>query len=76
VVVKFLEENNVSRYVCPLKITTDNAKAFSKTEMSEFCLDHGIFLFHSSNHYPQGNGLAEARNENLIRHLKRMVGES
>ena len=62
VVIKFLEENIVSRYGCPIKITTDNAKAFSKLEMSTFCMNHGITLSHSSNYYPQGNGLAESSN--------------
>jgi hypothetical protein len=76
VVVKFLEENIVSRYGCPYKITTDNAPAFSKIEMSTFCADHGITLSHSSNYYPQGNGLAESSNKNLIRLLKRMIGEN
>ena len=76
VVVKFLEENIVSRYGCPIKITTDNAKAFSKLDMSTFCMNHGITLSNSSNYYPQGNGLAESRNKNLIKLLKRMVGEN
>ena len=30
VIIKFLEENIMSRYGCPLKLTTDNAKDFSK----------------------------------------------
>ena len=36
VIIKFLEENIISRYGCPLKLTTDNAKAFNKIEMI-FC---------------------------------------
>lgn len=59
-----------------MKLTTDNAPAFSKIEMSTFCMNHGITLSHSSNYYPQGNGLAESSNKNLIRLLKRMVGEN
>ena len=57
VIVKFSEEYIVSRYGCPLKLTTDNAKAFIKIKMSEFWDDYGIVLFHSSNYHPQGNGL-------------------
>ena len=76
VIVKFLEENIVSWYGCPIKITTDNAKAFSKLEMSTFCMNHGITLSHSSNYYPQGNGLPKSCNKNLIKLLKRMVGEN
>ena len=59
-----------------MKLTTDNAKDFCKCEMTEFCVDHGIVLSHSSNYYPQGNGLAESSNKNLIKLLKRMVGEN
>ena len=44
--------------------------------MSTFCMNHGITLSHSSNYYPQGNGLAESSNKNLIKLLKRMVGEN
>ena len=74
--MKFLEENIVSRYGCRLKITTDNAKAFSKIEMSTFCMNHGDVQSQSSNYYPQENGLAESSNKNLIKLLKRMVGEN
>ena len=59
-----------------MKLTIDNAKAFCKSEMTEYCVDRGIVLSHSSNYYPQGNGLAESSNKNLIKLLKRMVGEN
>ncbi|XP_059067909.1 uncharacterized protein LOC131858630 [Cryptomeria japonica] len=35
----------------------------------------GIYLKTSSNYYPQGNGLAESTNKNLIRLIKRMGSE-
>ena len=76
VIIKLLEENIISRYGCPLKLTTDNAKAFSKIEMNNFCFNHGIVLSHSSNYHLQGNGLAESNNKNLVRLLNRMVGEN
>ena len=66
VIVKLLEEYIVSRYGCPLNLTTDNAKDFCKSQMTEFCVDHGIVLSHSSNYYPQGNELVESSNKNLI----------
>ena len=71
-----MEDNIRSRYGCPLKLTTDNAKAFGKIEMKFFCFNHGIVLSLSSNYYLQGNGLAESSNKNLVRLLKRMVGEN
>ena len=76
VIIKFMEENIISRYVYPLKLTIDSARAFSKIEMNNFCFNDGIVLLHSSNYYPQGNGLAESSNKNLVRLLKRMVGEN
>jgi hypothetical protein len=33
-------------------------------------------LSHSSNYYPQGNGLAESSNKNLITILKKTVGDN
>ena len=44
--------------------------------MNNFFFNHGIVLSHSFNYYPQGNGLAESTNKNLVRLLKRMVGEN
>ena len=76
VIVKFLEEHIISRYGCPMKLTTDNAKVFCKSEMTKYCVAHGIVLSHSSNYYPQLNGLAKSSNKNLIKLLKRMVGEN
>ena len=43
--------------------------------MNNFFFNHGIVLSHSFNYYPQGNGLAESTNKNLVRLLKRMEGE-
>ena len=41
--------------------------------MSEFTLENGINLKYSSSYYPQGNGLAESTNKNLIKIIKRTV---
>jgi len=53
-------------------IISDNAKEFLGTRLSKFALNNGIYLKTSSNYYPQGNGLAESTNKNLIRLIKRM----
>ena len=39
-------------------------------------MNHGTTLSHSYNYYPQSNGLVESNNKNLIKLLKRMVGEN
>jgi transposase InsO family protein len=76
VVMDFLEDKIITRFGVPTKITTDNAKAFSSTELSSFCFKYGIILSHSSNYYPQGNGLAESSNKNLMTILKKTVGDN
>jgi transposase InsO family protein len=76
VVMNFLEDRIITRFGVPSKITTDNAKAFSSYALVEFCFKYGIVLSHSSNYYPQGNGLAESTNKNLMNILKKVVGEN
>ena len=72
----FIEDKIITRFGTPLKITTDNAKAFSSQEMNDFCFKYGIVLSHSSDYYPQGNGLAESSNKNLMTILKKTVGDN
>jgi hypothetical protein len=76
VVMNFLEERIITRFGVPSKITTKNAKAFSSHALVEFCFKYGIVLSHSSNQYPQGNGLAESSNKNLMNIIKKVVGEN
>lgn len=44
--------------------------------MTEFSLKRGFKLKYSTNYYPQGNGLAESTNRNLIRTIKRTIDQS
>lgn len=76
VVIYFLVDKIITSFGVPAKITTDNAKAFSSAKNYAFCFEYGIVLSHSSNYYPQGNGLAESSNKNLMTILKRTVGEN
>ena len=45
VVMKFLEENIITRFGIPNKITTNNIKYFSSMELNEFLFKYGILLF-------------------------------
>ena len=74
--MKFLEENIITRFGVPVKITVDNAKAFIFVELNEFCFNYGIVLSHSSNYYPQGNGLVESSYKNIMNIVKNIVGEN
>jgi transposase InsO family protein len=76
VVMSFLEDRIITRFGAPAKITTDNAKAFNSLALANFCFKYGIVLSHSSNYYPQGNGLVESNNKNLMNIVKKIVGEN
>jgi hypothetical protein len=76
VVMNFLEERIITIFGVPSKITTDNSKSLSSLALVEFCFKYGIVLSHSSNYYPQGNGLAESSNKNLMNIIKKVVGEN
>ena len=54
----------------------DNASYFSSGELTEFSLEKGIRIRYSANYYPQGNGLAESTNKNLLKILKRSIAEN
>ena len=59
VIINFIQENILSRFGCPKKPLTDNAKDFKSKSMVNFCEQNGIILKHTTPYYPQGNGLAE-----------------
>lgn len=72
----FLEDEIITRFGVPARITTDNAKAFNSAEFSSFCFKYGITLSHSSNYYPQGNGQTESSNKNLMTIVKKIIGDN
>lgn len=64
-IVRFLEYI-VTRFGVPQKINIDNATVFRSIELMAFCSWYNFILAHSTNYYPQGNGLVESSNKNLI----------
>eukprot|EP00253_Pinus_taeda_P031060 PITA_31060 len=76
VVMKFLIENILTRFGCPHKLVTKYAVAFRAKELVEMCNSMGIKLVHSTSYYPQGNGLAESSNKNLIRIIKKLLEDN
>ncbi len=74
-VVEFLD-GIVSRFGAPSTIISDNAKYFVGTQICAWAMSHNIYLSTSSNYYPQGNGLVESSNKNLIRIIKRMIEDN
>ena len=47
-----------------------------QVNLRKFDNDKGMKLHYSANYYPQGNGLAESTNKNLIRILKKAITEN
>ena len=47
VIIELLINNILSRFGCPRKIITNNAKAFTSSKLVKFCNDYNIILSHS-----------------------------
>jgi hypothetical protein len=69
--MKFLEERIITRFGVLATTTNGNAKSFSSIALNEFFFKYGIVLSHSSNYYPQGNGLGESNNKNIMNIVKK-----
>jgi hypothetical protein len=74
-IIKFLENNILSRFGCPRKIITNNAAAFRSKKLIYFCNQYHIGLGHSTAYYPQGNGLVESSNKTLVTIIKKTLQE-
>ena len=75
-VINFLQENIITRFGVPIYLVFDNVSYLSYIKIIEFACEKGIKLHYSTNYYPQGNGLAESTNKNLIRILMKTVIEN
>ena len=75
-VMDFLQNHIMTRFGVPISLVFDNASYFSSIRLNEFANERGIKLHYSANYYPQGNGLAESTNKNLIRILKKTMIEN
>lgn len=64
--IQFVEENIFPIYNVPEKFITDNGSIFVGAKFTTFCGKYGITTGHSSNYYPQGNGLVGSMDKTLI----------
>ncbi|XP_057853361.1 uncharacterized protein LOC131063526 [Cryptomeria japonica] len=76
VVCDFLKDCILVHFGVPQKIVADNASYFSFEELTMFYYEHQITLSHSSDYFPQGNGLAESSNKNLVAIMKKLVDDN
>lgn len=72
IILDFLEGIFI-RFGIPRIIISDNAKTFLGTKIIDWALNLGIYLKNFSKYYPQGNGLIESINKNLIRIMKQTM---
>ena len=72
-VIPFLENQIITRFGTPKYLVFYNASYFQSIDLTSYALEKGIKLKFSANYYPQGNGLAESSNKNLIKILKKIV---
>jgi len=72
-VINFLQHNVISRFGVPNSLVFYNATYFSLLRLYDFAFANGIVLKHSTNYYPQGNGLVESMNKILIHIIKKTI---
>ena len=72
----FLQNHIMTRFGVPISLVFDNASYFSSIRLTPFANKRGIKLNYFANYYPQGNGLAESTNKNMIRILKKTMIEN
>ena len=75
VVIKFIEENILSRFGCQTQIVIDNATTFFSVKMIKFFQKYQILLHHSIPYYPQGNGLIESSNKSPMKVIKKTLAD-
>ena len=72
-VIQFLQQNIVTKFGVPNCLVFDNAKYFLSLKIVEFALKYNIILKYSANYYPQGNGVDESTNKNLLQIIKKII---
>ncbi|MCO5600451.1 hypothetical protein L7F22_054564 [Adiantum nelumboides] len=70
-VAKFLYENILGRFGCPLEITSDRGSHFVIEIISTLLTNYKIFHRKSCSYYPRANGQAERTNKVLIALLRK-----
>eukprot|EP00253_Pinus_taeda_P007485 PITA_07485 len=76
VIIEFIDQFIITRFGVPNALVFNNASYFSGTSMFEFAIKRGFKLKYSENYYPQGNGLVESTNRNLVKIIKRTIEQN
>ena len=75
-VIYFIEKFIINRFGIPNALIFDNASYFSSLKLTEFVVDKSIRIRYASSYYPQGNGVAESSNKNLICIIHKSVADN
>jgi len=75
-IIEFIDQLIITRFGLLSALMFDNASYFYSNAMTEFSLKRGFKLKYLANYYPQGNGLDESTNKNLIRIIKRTIDQN
>eukprot|EP00253_Pinus_taeda_P022399 PITA_22399 len=75
-IIEFIDQFIITKFGVPNALVFDNASYFSGNAMFDFTIKRGFKLKYSANYYPQGNGLAESTNKNLIKIIKRTIEQN
>eukprot|EP00253_Pinus_taeda_P004642 PITA_04642 len=69
-IIEFIDQFIITTFCVPNALVFYNSSYFSGNSMFEFAIKRGFKLKYSANYYPQGNGLAESTNKNLLKIIK------
>lgn len=72
-IIKFLEDNIVTRFGMSFALVCENGPAFTLAKLMQWSYEFKVVLKFSSNYYPQGNGVAESTNKNLLDVIKKLL---
>lgn len=73
VVLKILEECIITKFGMPFSLVCDHGPAFTSAQLMQWSYEYKLVLKFSSNYYPQGNGVAESTNKNILDVLKKLL---
>jgi len=76
ITINFIDQNIITRFGLPFALMFENEFDFFRNAITKFALKRGFQLNFFANYYPQGNGLAESTNKNLIRITKRTIDQN
>ena len=74
-VANFIKENIIVRFGVPHRIINDNGTPFVNSDVRKMLEFYQVKHHRSSPYYPQGDGQAEATNNNLIKNISKMSQE-